>query len=335
MKKKFLKLLSIVISSGILFSSLMLTANAEVVFQNYEIADSQSTFFMNTTPEECNEYKLYPNHFGIDPNDPLDTNGARAFFADPSAKTCIEYNIYPNKYNIIPPRFVTGNLLIENTGYYKYLSDKGYSYGTMEVKPDIYPCKKGVCYDVVKKINSDEILYLYLPLNAEDIPNAEAFIEADDREGLYDFLAGKNAYEHPYFGEMNDFTSIVNRDYTPAIENSIWAIKNYTPDQIYQEVIDKFIYPNFKLPPNPTAASDSIDELDFELNIGDINMDNRISLTDIILVNKMSIGSIEPLNSIQRYLADVDGSMVIDNDDVILMMKYAIDLIDAFPAQYN
>ncbi|MGN0592124.1 MAG: dockerin type I repeat-containing protein [Ruminococcus sp.] len=331
MKKTFIKAVSSLISLTLFGTSLMIPADAEVIQQMDPDGNVESTFFINVTPAECDEYKLFPNHFGIDPDDPLDENGSRAFFTDPSAKICIEYNIFPNKYNIIPPRHVTGNLITENNGYYKYLSDKGYSNSTFEVQPNVYPCKKGICYDVIKRYR-DEILYLYLPLDAEDIPKAEAFIEADDREGLYDFLAEKNAYEHPYFGELNDFTAVVNRDYTPAIEN-IWAIQNYTPDQVYQEVIDKFVYPNFQLPPNPTDVSGAVEELDYELIIGDANMDGKVSLFDIIMVNKMSIGSIVPSNSIQRYLADVDGSTVIDTNDVTLLVQYVVDKIDGFPVE--
>lgn len=331
MKNAFVKTAASLLSLALFGTSLIMPANAEVILQNDTDGDVQSTFFINVTPAECDEYKLYPNHFLIDPNDPLDTNGSRAFFADPSVRTCIEYNIYPNKYDIIPPRFVTGNLLTENNGYYKYFSDKGYASGTLEVKPGVYPCKKGVCYDVIKRIDED-IFYLDLPLDAEDIPTAEAFIADDDREGLYDFLAAENAYEHPYFGELNDFTSVVNRDYTPAIENSVWAVKNYTPDQIYQEIIDMFVYPTFQCAPTATAASDSTYQLD-SLQVGDTTLDGKVSVLDIIKVNKICVGAIVPSNAIQYYLADVDGSNVIDSNDLLLLLQYAMNVIDKFPVE--
>lgn len=330
MKKTFIKSISSILAAALSCGSLAISAGAEVILRKDEV-----TFLKSVTPAECIEYKIYNNHFLITPSDTLDSfTGTKAFLADPTAKDCIEYNIWPNKYNIVSPHYVTGNLITENNGYYKYLSDDGYSAGTIEIKPNTYPCKKGVCYDTVKKIDDDSYnYYLILPLDAEDIPKAEAFIESDDREGLYDFLADINAYEDPYFGSQNTFTSVVNRDYTPVNENSIWAVNNYTQDEIYQQVIDRFVYPYFGLQPNPTSgdASDSKYELDFELNIGDANMDNKVSLTDIIMINKMSIGSIAPLNSIQRYLADVDGSMVIDAEDVSLIMQYILGIIEDFP----
>lgn len=330
--KKMLSKITISITSLVMLSAASMPANAEVIQSS---TDADTKFFINVTPTECDEYALFPNVFLIDPDDPDDLSGSRAYFADPTAKMCIEYNIYPNKYDIIPPHHVTGNLLTENNGYYKYLSDKGYKNATFEITPDVYPCEKGICYDVVKRID-DEIYYLSLPLDAKDIAKAEEFISSDNREGLYDFLTEKNAYEHPYLGELNNFTSVVNRDYTPVNENSVWAVNGATPDQVYQDVIDIFVYPSFQLPPAATgAAAGSITELDYKLLVGDVNADDKVSISDLVLINKMSIGSVVPLNTIQRYLADVDGSKVIDSNDVLLMMQFMIDIIDTLPAAEN
>ncbi len=329
MKKIFSKITISLTVLAMLGMAAAMPANAEVIQSS---TDADTTFFINVTPEECDEYALFPNVFSIDPSDPDDSNGSRAFFADPTAKMCLEYNIYPNKYDIIPPHHVTGNLITENNGYYKYMSDKAYENGTLEVTPGVYPCEKGVCYDVVKRVG-DELYYLTLPLDAEDITAAEGFISSDDREGLYDFLAEKNSYIHPDFGEVNDFTSVVNRDYTPVNENSIWAVNGATPDEIYQDIIDIYVYPSFQLPPTATgAAAGSITELDYNLIVGDVNVDDKISISDLIAINKMNIGVVVPSNTIQRYLADVDGSKVIDSSDVTLMMQFMLDIIDVLPA---
>lgn len=321
--KKLIKSISSFLAVALAASSLIMPANAEVIIQDGADGDSQSMFLINVTIDECDEYKIYPNHFFIDPNDPLDTNGSRAFYSDPSIKTCIDSNIYPNKYDLIPPTYVTGSLITENNGYYRYLSDNGYENGTFEVCPNVYPYKQGVCYSVEKRYK-DDILYLYLPLDAEDIPKAEAFIEADDREGLYDFLAAANAVEHPYFGEINEFTSLINRDYTPVDENSILNL--YTPEQIYQKIIDNYVYPHFSYPPNAASSGSSAGSVTDSLMVGDVNQDGKVSVFDVIKVNKMHIGVITTSNAIQIYLADADESNKIDYNDIITLMRMALDI---------
>lgn len=320
MKKLFKPLFSF-IALAIISTSMAIPASAEVIIQDGADGDSQSMFLINVTIDECDEYKIYPNHFLIDPNDPLDSNGSRAYFSDPSIGACIDSNIYPNKYDLIPPTYVTGSLITENNGYYKYLSDDGYENGTFEVEPNVYPYKQGICYSVEKRYK-DDILYLYLPLDAEDIPKAEAFIEADDREGLYDFLAAANAVEHPDFGEINEFTSLINRDYTPVNENSILSL--YTHEQVYQKIIDNYVYPHFSSHPNATAGGSVTDSL----TVGDANQDGKISILDVIRINKICAGIINTSNAVQIYLSDIDGSNAVDNDDIVHLLSYVVDLTD-------
>lgn len=338
MKKLFAKALCSVLSVSLLCSVSALTANAETIFKYDADGNVTHTFIRSLTVEEVDKYNIRANPLAVvpnedfDPDDPFYENSIRALFADPSASACIEFDIYPNKYGIIPPNHIAKDPITENNGYYKYLSDKGYESGTFEVESGVYPCEAGLYYGLMK-LTGDELSYLTLPLSADDIPKAEAFIEADDREGLYDFIAEKHQTVHPDFGEQNDFTSLINRDYTPAVSGMFWQgmfMDDCTPDQIYQMVIDQYVYPYFGSQNYPLA--DSGEPTNVNLIVGDANMDGRVSIVDIILVNKMCIGSIAPKNTIHRYCADVDGNQIIDSNDLLLMMQFAVQIIDEFPA---
>lgn len=338
MKKLFAKAISSVLSVSLLCSLSALTANAETIFKYDAEGNVTHTFIRSLTVEEVDKYNITVNPLGIipnetiDPNDPFYENSVRALYTDPSADFCVEASIYPNKYGIIPPDYIAKDPITENNGYYKYLSDYGYESGTFEIEPGVFPCEAGLYYGLMK-LTGNELSYLTLPLSADDIPKAEAFIEANDREGLYDFIAEKHQTTHPYFGEQNDFTSIVNRDYTPAYSGMVWCGKfldECTPDQIYQMVIDQYVYPYFGAQKNPTSGSSETP--DVNLIIGDTDMDGRVSIVDIVLTNKMCLGVIAPKDTIQRYCADVDGNHVIDSNDLLLMMQFAVQIIDEFPA---
>ena len=327
---KLFKTLSSLIALAVISTSAVIPAGAEVIIQEGADGDAQSMFLINVTIDECDEYKIFPNHFLIDPDDPLDMNGSRAFYSDPSIKTRIDSNIYPNKYDLIPPTYVTGDLITENNGYYKYLSDEGYENGTFEVSPNVYPYKQGICYSVEKRYK-DDTLYLYLPLDADDIPKAEAFIEADDREGLYDFLAAANAVEHPDFGEINEFTSLINRDYTPVNENSVLNL--YTPEQIYQKIIDNYVYPHFSYPQNATSGGAYAGPATDSLMVGDANKDGKISILDVIRINKIHAGIIRTSNAVDVYLSDINASNAVDNDDIVHLLNYVVGITDRIAEQ--
>lgn len=338
MKKTFARLISSVLSVSLLCSISAIGANAETIFKYDADGNVTHTFIRSLTVEEIDKYNITLNPLLVTPNEELDPddpyyhNSPRSWLIDPSPGTCIEAIIYPNKYGIIPPDYIAKDPITENNGYYKYLSDKGYEYGTFEVESGVFPCEAGLYYGLME-LTGNELSYLTLPLSADDIPKAEAFIEADDREGLYDFIAEKHQTTHPYFGEQNDFTIVINRDYTPAYSGMVWQGKlldDCTPDQIYQMVIDQYVYPFFGPQKNPTSSS--TETSDVNLIVGDTDMDGRVSIVDIVLTNKMCLGVIAPKDTIQRYCADVDGNHVIDSNDLLLMMQFAVQIIDEFPA---
>ena len=65
--------------------------------------------------------------------------------------------------------------------------------------------------------------------------------------------------------------------------------------------------------------------------IGDINLDNKISLLDIITLNKSITGSVS-LNSEQNANADCNGNGSVSADDLISLMKYIVQKVDSLPA---
>ncbi|MDE6020329.1 MAG: dockerin type I repeat-containing protein [Ruminococcus sp.] len=147
-------------------------------------------------------------------------------------------------------------------------------------------------------------------LSDENFAKAQEFIDADDRVGLYDFL-----YEiHPYPDQDHYF---------------IWWTTNFTgsyviDDDQYEIVLKHCVLPfDADIKEDPLAPAPS--------TAGDINFDGNVSLFDIIMINKMSVGAVLPQNMDQAQAADVDGSMVIDAYDVNLTMQYVLGIIEAFP----
>jgi hypothetical protein len=65
--------------------------------------------------------------------------------------------------------------------------------------------------------------------------------------------------------------------------------------------------------------------------IGDINLDNKISLLDIITLNKSITGSVS-LNPEQTANADCNGNGSVSADDLISLMKYIVQKVDSLPA---
>ena len=64
---------------------------------------------------------------------------------------------------------------------------------------------------------------------------------------------------------------------------------------------------------------------------GDVNADRTIDIMDVIRLNKSLLG-IEKLTNEQSAAADVDGSGKVDSNDSLLILKYALEMIDRFNA---
>ena len=65
------------------------------------------------------------------------------------------------------------------------------------------------------------------------------------------------------------------------------------------------------------------------MNVGDVNQDEKITLSDAQLVLK-AVLKINTLNSEEKVQADVDCNEVIDLRDVQLILKYALHMISNF-----
>ena len=68
-----------------------------------------------------------------------------------------------------------------------------------------------------------------------------------------------------------------------------------------------------------------------EIKKGDVNADRTIDIMDVIRLNKSLLG-IEKLTNEQSAAADVDGSGKVDSNDSLLILKYALEMIDRFNA---
>lgn len=172
-----------------------------------------------------------------------------------------------------------------------------------------------VAFSVVLPVSA---VHMVSQLSDEDFAKAEGFIEADDRVGLYDFLY--EIHTEPD-GVVHDFYFI---SFTTGFTDSYKL-----DDDSYNTVLKHYVLP-FDADAereDPIAVPTPI--------IGDVNMDGKVSIFDIIMVNKISVGIITVQNIDQALAADVDGSYVIDANDVNLIVQYAVDLIDTFPVENN
>ncbi len=79
----------------------------------------------------------------------------------------------------------------------------------------------------------------------------------------------------------------------------------------------------------PCTLAGFAEETSGDMLRGDINLDNRVDIMDIILLNKAIYGKAD-LSDAQRQLADVDQNGTVDASDSLGIMKYVIRLIDSF-----
>ncbi|MDE6021245.1 MAG: hypothetical protein K2H01_09680, partial [Ruminococcus sp.] len=109
------------------------------------------------------------------------------------------------------------------------------------------------------------------PLDDESLVKAEEFILANDRAGLYDFLMDYNGYNEYRDGWLVYWATQYTGQY---ITNDNGA---------YGMVLFHYVFSHYDngaplAPELPTA--------------GDINFDGNVSLFDIIMINKMSVGAV-------------------------------------------
>ncbi|MGN0584488.1 MAG: dockerin type I repeat-containing protein [Ruminococcus sp.] len=82
-----------------------------------------------------------------------------------------------------------------------------------------------------------------------------------------------------------------------------------------------------------SAEIDILSELKSEPAIlyGDIGFDGKVGILDVVAMNKAINGSVI-LNAEQQKAADLNGDGNIDGDDMDLLLRFLVDLIDSVPA---
>ena len=88
-------------------------------------------------------------------------------------------------------------------------------------------------------------------------------------------------------------------------------------------------------PPKPTEptekptdpADEPTEPADAKLLPGDVNLDGEVSIMDVIAINRYLLG-VSQLGSKAKQNANVDGNESIDAADSLLILKYALEIID-------
>ncbi|MBQ8688446.1 MAG: dockerin type I repeat-containing protein [Ruminococcus sp.] len=82
---------------------------------------------------------------------------------------------------------------------------------------------------------------------------------------------------------------------------------------------------------NSTGPADTTTALPADTVIqGDINLDGRLSVVDVITISKYNAKMIT-LNAMQELACDCNGDSVVDDEDVIDLMKYIVGMHDSLP----
>lgn len=68
------------------------------------------------------------------------------------------------------------------------------------------------------------------------------------------------------------------------------------------------------------------------INVGDVNLDGKINVADIVILNQYVSGSIS-INEIQRRQADVDGNGIAEKSDSDMIQNYILHIIEDFPCK--
>ncbi len=183
-----------------------------------------------------------------------------------------------------------------------------------------YDYRDRVCLEYIKA-DDFEGLTAYIESWKTEENNNEGFdkmldyVRADDRVGLYDYLVECYILEHypDYTGEYSMFDNDLYFDHYFT-----WFLTQFrgtyaTGDEDYAFLLKMKVLPadpNVKEPPISTP----------ELVPGDANMDNRISITDIISINKIAVGIITPNNVNHAIACDFNNTGRIDMNDVTDLM---------------
>ncbi|MBQ8724306.1 MAG: hypothetical protein IJY74_01370, partial [Oscillospiraceae bacterium] len=79
-----------------------------------------------------------------------------------------------------------------------------------------------------------------------------------------------------------------------------------------------------------TTTSQTTDDIPDDILIGDVNLDNTVSLVDVVYLSKYLAGSLT-FNELQTANADCCSDSQLNSADATALLKYTVEAIDALP----
>lgn len=163
-------------------------------------------------------------------------------------------------------------------------------------------------------------------LTKEQIAEAEIFIAANDRAGLYDYLR----YEVDNVQPLADGGVQAKNRRLEFLATGFTDEYILDDDEAYDMIVKYFVY-----------MMENYEDIPWEWvknpgdqpHYGDVNNDYRVTISDVIMMNKMASGIISVENPQQAILTDVDGNCRINYNDLTVLLQYVVNEIDTLPAE--
>lgn len=167
------------------------------------------------------------------------------------------------------------------------------------------------------------VSFTALPVSAdlteEQLAKAEEYIAANDRAGLYDYLRFE-----VFDTDVDSSDGITSADCKlEYLTHRFTGEYILDDDEAYQSVLKNYVYWN---------EEDGIQHPFGDPFYGDTNRDGKVSVLDVIALNKIAARITTATNPDHAELADVDDNYVIDFADVTILMQYLVDEIAVLPA---
>lgn len=163
-------------------------------------------------------------------------------------------------------------------------------------------------------------------LTKEQIAEAEVFIAANDRAGLYDYLR----YEVDNVQPLADGGVQAKNRRLEFLATGFTDEYILDDDEAYDMIVKYFVYmiENYEEFPREWQKAPGD-----QPHYGDVNNDYRVTIVDVIMMNKITSGIISVENPQQAVLTDVDGNCRINYNDLTVLLQYVVNEIDSVPAE--
>lgn len=165
-------------------------------------------------------------------------------------------------------------------------------------------------------------------LTAEFTNNDEDYIERVDET----IIRGYSGTIAEVYADENDFTFIALNDEqtsTTVTATTTTATSSTTLTETSSVTVNSTTVTTSTTMPTTSTPSSSMTILPDAL-YGDINSDAKVSLIDIVYLNKYNAEMIL-LNEQQLRNADCNADGTVNSDDIISLMRFVVQLIDALP----